>query len=30
MKKTVQRDENWGRIKGNFAAASERTENKLM
>ena len=28
--KTAQRDENQGRIKGNFAAVLDRTENKSM
>ena len=29
-KKTEQRDENLGHIKGNFAAVLDRTENKSM
>ena len=29
-KKTAQRDENEGWIKGNFAAVLDRSENKLM
>ena len=29
-KKTVQFDENYGRIKVNFAATLDRTEHKLM